>query len=412
MLTRLRLQNFKSFADEDVPLAPLTFLVGANATGKSNLLDAVRFLKGAGLGIHLDDVALGRREGGIVTWPGIRGGIAGLPRTKDAPLVLESTWRIPDPLGVEGGSTAEVSHRIACTTNGRIRLAEERLSARDFAEPLFEVRSGPTAHLIMSARPAGGGAARAEVRVSDVGSLLRKLGARLVPEHGVDRSVRMFAFGLANAMTEAAFFELDPRAMRGHGRRGSPLGAACENLSGVLASYCQDNPGGEATLVDWLNELSPTPIERIDFIETPELDEVTLVLVESGGRRVSAPSLSDGTLLFLGLYAALRIIEPGPVVLLEEIDTALHPKGIHVLVQLLEQVVRDRGSQIIATTHSPVVLRWLSDEALRDVVVFGRVPEHPGTITRRLGDLPRFDEVVQLERIDELFSSGWMEAAL
>ena len=41
MLRRLRLVDFKSFADEAVELAPLTLLVGANASGKSNCLDAL-----------------------------------------------------------------------------------------------------------------------------------------------------------------------------------------------------------------------------------------------------------------------------------------------------------------------------------------------------------------------------------
>ncbi len=45
MLERLRLTDFKSFVDEEAELAPLTLLVGANASGKSNFLDALRFLR-------------------------------------------------------------------------------------------------------------------------------------------------------------------------------------------------------------------------------------------------------------------------------------------------------------------------------------------------------------------------------
>src|SRR5580692_4355524 len=45
MLERLRLTDFKSFVDEEAELSPLTLLVGANASGKSNFLDALRFLQ-------------------------------------------------------------------------------------------------------------------------------------------------------------------------------------------------------------------------------------------------------------------------------------------------------------------------------------------------------------------------------
>lgn len=62
---RLRLQNWKNFRSVDEVLQPRTFLVGPNAAGKSNLLDALRFLrdvaqpKGGGLQTAIDDQRLG-----------------------------------------------------------------------------------------------------------------------------------------------------------------------------------------------------------------------------------------------------------------------------------------------------------------------------------------------------------------
>ena len=44
MITSLRLVNFKNFADETLHLGPFTLIVGANASGKSNIRDAFRFL--------------------------------------------------------------------------------------------------------------------------------------------------------------------------------------------------------------------------------------------------------------------------------------------------------------------------------------------------------------------------------
>ncbi|MFH0901711.1 MAG: AAA family ATPase [Pseudomonadota bacterium] len=46
MLTRLHLIDFKSFADQAISLGRTTLLVGVNAAGKSNFLDALRFLQG------------------------------------------------------------------------------------------------------------------------------------------------------------------------------------------------------------------------------------------------------------------------------------------------------------------------------------------------------------------------------
>ena len=43
--SRIELRNWKNFTRVDVPLANRVFLVGPNASGKSNFLDAFRFLR-------------------------------------------------------------------------------------------------------------------------------------------------------------------------------------------------------------------------------------------------------------------------------------------------------------------------------------------------------------------------------
>jgi chromosome segregation ATPase len=56
MISKLRLQNVKNFRDATLPLGKLTVLVGTNASGETNLIDAFRFLHGVGRGNTLADV--------------------------------------------------------------------------------------------------------------------------------------------------------------------------------------------------------------------------------------------------------------------------------------------------------------------------------------------------------------------
>ena len=78
----------------------------------------------------------------------------------------------------------------------------------------------------------------------------------------------------------------------------------------------------------------------------------------------------------------------------------------------LEAATKTRGVQIIATTHSPLVLNALSPEALRQAILVARPPDSEGTILRPLGALPAFDEVVARRGVDQLLASGWLERAL
>lgn len=75
MITSIRLKDFKSFGDETLRFGPFTILVGANATGKSNLRDALRFLHGVARGYTLAEIIDGRYDaGGQQEWEPIRGG--------------------------------------------------------------------------------------------------------------------------------------------------------------------------------------------------------------------------------------------------------------------------------------------------------------------------------------------------
>lgn len=60
-VTRIRLKNRKNFQNVDVPLCPRTFLLGANAAGKSNFLDALRFM--ADVAMHGANLAVQLRGG-------------------------------------------------------------------------------------------------------------------------------------------------------------------------------------------------------------------------------------------------------------------------------------------------------------------------------------------------------------
>ena len=56
MITSIRMVNFKNFVDETLRLGPFTMVVGTNASGKSNIRDAFRFLHGIGRGYTLMEV--------------------------------------------------------------------------------------------------------------------------------------------------------------------------------------------------------------------------------------------------------------------------------------------------------------------------------------------------------------------
>lgn len=407
MLTSLRLQDFKSFANETVPLAPLTVLVGENASGKSNALDAIRFLQGVALELPISDVLRGRHEGGREVWPAIRGGISEVARFGREEFELQTVWSFGHQVLV---------HQLRCGTKPVPLVHRESLSGaeKDFGLYLYDTH----------AKTLGGGKGLGDGRAISVAlkgtggknptqrhSAAASLMGQIQPGKRVHDMVLRWTARVQAAMRSATFLSISPAAMRDYApAQALDMGADGSNISAIVKQLCE-RPGWKERLVDWLSELCAPKLADIDFVET-ELGDVMLVLVEEDGSRVSARSLSDGTLRFLGELVALQTAKPGSILLIEEIENGLHPQRLHLLVELLEGATKERGIQVIATTHSPLVLTALSKPALESAVVFARVSGREGTLARRLGSLPHFEEVAKVRRIDELFASGWLERAL
>ena len=77
MIDRIVIKNFKNLRNVDLTLGRLNLFIGANASGKSNFLEALRILQGIGNGYAMGEILDGKpRSATNEIWEGIRGGSA------------------------------------------------------------------------------------------------------------------------------------------------------------------------------------------------------------------------------------------------------------------------------------------------------------------------------------------------
>jgi predicted ATPase len=107
MLTKLKLTNFKNFKQAEIAFGPVSILVGANATGKSNIRDALRFLHGIARGYNLAEI-IGEKygKGGQLQWSGIRGG------TREACFSGQGTFSVG--VEIEHKGDASTTYPVKC----------------------------------------------------------------------------------------------------------------------------------------------------------------------------------------------------------------------------------------------------------------------------------------------------------
>ena len=99
---------------------------------------------------------------------------------------------------------------------------------------------------------------------------------------------------------------------------------------------------------------------------------------------------------------------------IEDIENAVHPNRLRLILELFRSQAERTGTQVFATTHSPLVLAWLQEEEY-ETTFFCRRNEQTGeSHILPLTEVPRLMDILRRpgQHIADLFSEGWLEAAL
>ena len=427
MITSLRLLDFKNFADESLRMGPFTVIVGANASGKSNVRDALRFLHGIGRGYGLADVIGGRYgAGGEVQWQSIRGAADEIVRSEETSFALEvgvSLPELPQPLRY-GRYWIEVSGDEQ--RPGKFRVWSEEL---EIGQLIREGRIHQGTSIYTSHPPAPD---PVEKQDDDTHLLLRmaktgeqkKLGHRIavrpdqpaltqILEHrNVVGAHKHYAEQVRAALADMRFLDLSPERMRQPAFPGQTvLGDGGENLPTVLKEICEDPERREA-LVEWTRELTPMDVRDLNFPTDRLTGRVQLAFREGNGRTISAYSASDGTLRFLAMLAALLGTNPAGFYVFEEIDNGIHPSRLRLLLDLIEKQTAKGETQVVTTTHSPDLLSMVGDGTFEHTSVICRLPDTDDAVVKRVADLPNAAKLRGSQGLGRLHASGWMEDAI
>lgn len=404
MITELILHNFKNFRRETLDAGPLTVLVGANASGKSNIRDAFRFLHGIARGYTLSEI-MGEKwiEGGILQWRGIRGGVREVAHAPDTRFILVVSldfvdYKIEVDVGQNGTPPYVVREWLSV---GSPKEYESFSDSSAGATSLLEVRIPP-----------GGKYRRSQVETfSAQRPILSQILERLADRNdATGRRVKAVVKDTLATLGSMQFLDLAPDAMRLPSFPGQTiLGDRGENLSSVLQAICADEQR-KKTLIEWIRELTPMDATDFDFVPD-QTGRILLTLVEQSGQRTSAYSASDGTLRFLTIIAALLGPDPARFYFIEELENGVHPTRLHLLMQLLETHTATSGVQVVATSHSPQLLGFLGETTLKNAALVYRLPGTVDAHIQRIVDFPDAREIIEQQGLTSLHAAGWLEDA-
>ena len=353
LITRLRAVNFRSLADVEVELAPLTVFVGPNASGKSNILDALRFVR---------DALTTRLQQAVDS----RGGIGALRRksSKGRPYDVTLDLELVGPQW-----KAWYGFTLGSRSRGEFRIKWERCAityqGKDF---VYESRNGrwlappypnQTMMQLVARQTSDEEALRSLTREMKQVPPLELFLPRAALLLGIPAYTEVW-----NALRNMGFYNLYPNTFREPAKPTNPypLQDDGSNLTSTLQGLNREHPQAYQRILTFLRAAVP---DVHDLLVRKVESFLVGLLIHQDGRKFDLSQESDGTLRLLALFTALFQQPPRTLIGIEEPELNIHPGALAVLRDAMQ--LASRESQILVTTHSPELLAEFPPEVFRIV---------------------------------------------
>ena len=404
MLASFTIESFKSYREATLKLAPLTVLIGANASGKSNIVEALRLLswiaQGNKLGTIRHEVQAGNRA--------MRGtmqdlGFRNAPSFTLSCRAVAATWE-------------RYSIRLERRDDGELHIVDEKLLPHDAGFPFFQVASSPetSGDMRVAYNNFKRGGRKPQVTCTDQMAALVQLQSPARFAHGhkkAQEAIPEAATQCQKLLSDIVFLDPQPANMRDYSFNNERMLAGDgANLSGVLFNLCK-NDESKGQLLEFVEALPEQDIANIAFSET-ERGEVRVKLKETFGAKntdYDATLLSDGTLRVLATAAAVLSAPEGSLVVIEEIDNGVHPSRAERLLDRLWRVAQERRLRILISSHNPALLDALPHDTVPNVVFCYRDPETGSSRLTSLEDIRDYPELIAQGPIGHLMTRGVLD---
>ena len=392
----------------------MTVLIGTNASGKSNALDALLFLKRIATGMPFTAALSGDHS-----TRGIRGGLEWASLDKNGRFCIEAT--------VEGSDErTDYVYRIECVVEeNRCDLAGESLQRLKYRSVRRTSGSKPYSIFLFSTDDCTSDAASITARLYNEkrGSPRPSLRSLAVISQLAQQSTRKeIEAGIGDVLNAFRnIFVLDP--IPAHMRDYSPLSDQLEpdasNIAGVIAALPSDEQRRlESRLTKYGGHLPERDIRRI-YAEPVGKFKTDAMLycdeqwnAKGGISSVDARGMSDGPLRFLAILTSLLTRPANSLLVVEEVDNGLHPSRVGLLLEMLTLIGEERGIDVLVTTHNPAFLDAAGPGMVPFITVSNRDPKTGYSRLTLLEDIAQLPKLLASGAVGKLSSEGRIEKAL
>jgi predicted ATPase len=413
MLKEVKLTDWKSFQSASLFIDPLTVVIGLNASGKSNALDALEFLQRSARGMDFATAL-----GGDPKISPVRGGTEWASRIGTTRFTLDVLVEGPEA-GIEYRYSLTIGMEDAHPVLMNESLCVRRQSTAGGAQSegtLFVTQPFLQEFMFKGVVLIEHEDTYVTVPVQRSSSALSQLavGGRLggaALEQGIQAVV--------NALRGIFILDPAPSRMRSYVPLADNLLSDGSNVAGVLAALGDaDREQVRRSFEQYLSHLAERDALHV-WAETVGKFKKDAMLYcreswapDQAPLEIDARSMSDGTLRFVAILTALMIRPRGSLLVIEEVDNGLHPSRARLLLEMLKKVATERGIDVLVTTHNVALLDALGADMLPFVIAAHRDPKTGASLLTPIQDLRELPRLLAVAPLGRTTAQGLLEQSL
>ena len=388
MITKIKIDGFKSFQNFEMEFTPFTIIAGLNASGKSNLFDALELLSRLAQYTLRDAFSLNR--GSVNEMFSLVGDTAMDSMTFEVEMLVERTnkdnWgitkeinnpRLRYELHIKRIKNARGYEELIVTYEslGKIRSSDDKWTKsyipKDFSSLWKSTQSGGSSKPFIQTETKNN--VQTIVLRQDSGQ-----GGKNTPVNTINQTVLSsvndnnfpHVFAAKMEMMNWKFMQLNPEELRKPTEKNAIMSDVIAhdgaNLAAALDRLKQDD---EYNLTEISRELSRflpdvTAVD-VEFDQAREL--LSVILINKNGEKFTSRVLSEGTLRLLALTIIMHDNRHKGLLCFEEPENGIHPARIKQMAELLYDLSAIYDSedtslrQVVVNTHSPILIKELNN---------------------------------------------------
>lgn len=401
MIKSVKLKNWKSYEDSILYIDSLMIVIGTNSSGKSNAIDALIFLSRIASGVGIFQAI-----GGDVNLDSLRGGMDWVCRKGTNSFTLEVMMEYEEN-DYEYSITIEVGTAKALITEEKLILCStnQRLFYTNLRDR--ELLNIPTYF------PTGKQGKGQNFDLSRNTSILYQSKTLQLKK----KEITNITTNLAKQLSGIFVLDPIPNHMRDYSSLAETLSSDGSNIAGVLAALNDERR--EKVQEKLTSYLKKIPEQDIEYVWTERIGkfntDAMLYCKEAwqGDDKcvVDTRGMSDGTLRFLAIMAALLTNETNKLIVVEEVDNGLHPSRAKLLLNMLKELGNEKNVDVLITTHNPALLDAAGTSMIPFITVAHRDDKGQSHL-KLLEDVQNLPKMISTGNIGQLVTNGKIESAL